>query len=172
MPGALDDGDGLLAGADLLYLAQGGAGDHEGEGVGPPLFAHGLPAQGQAVAVYRHHGELVALYLEQGAGVDGAALVVADGEQGLGDHGAQGGLGEGQAVLLVHGGQLGELLRVHAQNVELRQAALDVDHIALGGEDYHVVGQLADDLAEQPGGQDQGAGLCHLGGDGGLDAGL
>lgn len=101
-----------------------------------------------------------------------AALVVADGEQGLADHGAQGGLGQGEGVLLVHGGQLGELLRVAAQDIELGQAALDVDHIALGGEDHHVVGHLADDLAEEPGGQDQRAPLGDLGGDGGLDARL
>ena len=101
-----------------------------------------------------------------------AALVVADGEQGLADHRAQGGLGQGEGVLLVHGGQLGELLRVAAHNIELGQAALDVDHIALGGEDHHVVGHLADDLAEEPGGQDQRAPLGDLGGDGGLDARL
>lgn len=99
-------------------------------------------------------------------------LSLSDGKEGLGDHGAQHRLGESEAVDLVHGGQLGELLRVGAQDVEFREAALDVDHIAVGGEDHHVVGHFPDDLPEQAGGQDQGPLFRDLRGDGGLNTGL
>ena len=142
MPGPLDDLHIFLPGTDLLHLAQGGAGHHEGELLLPLLVGHLLPAQGQPVAVHRHHRQAVPLHLEEGAGVDRPAFVVADGKEGLGDHGPQGGLSDGQGVLLLHGGQLRELLRVGAQDVELGQAALDIDRVALGGEDHHVVGHI------------------------------
>ena len=102
--GPLADGHRSLAGADFFHLAQSGAGDHKGEGLGPINFIHSLPAQGQPVAVHRHHGEPILIHLKQGAGVDGAALVVADGEQGLGNHGTQHALFQGKGVLLVNSG--------------------------------------------------------------------
>ena len=98
------------------------------------------------------------------------ALVGADGEQGLGDHGPQHGLGQGQGVLLVHLGQLGELLRVGGQDIELGQAALDVHVIAVGDEGDHVIGHFPHDLRKKPGGQHQRARLPDLSGDSGLDA--
>ena len=104
--------------------------------------------------------------------MDGPGLVVADGEEGLADHGAQGVLLDGEAVFILDTGQLGEVLRVGGQDVEVAHAAGDVDHIAVGRKDHHVVGQFSDDLAEQPGGEDQAAALFDLGRDGGADAGL
>ena len=86
--------------------------------------------------------------------MDGSGLVVADGEEGLADHGAQGALFDGEAVFILDTGQLGEVLRVGGQDIEVAHAAGDVDHIAVGRKDHHVVGQFSDDLAEQPGGED------------------
>ena len=172
MPGPLGDCDIFLAGANLLHLVQGGAGDHKGEAVHPLFLLHRLVAQGQPVAVHRHHREAGAVHLKEGAGVDGPALVVTDGKEGLADHGSEDGLADDQGVLLVHRGQLGEFLRVGTQNVELGQAALDIHCIALGGEDHHVVGHLADNLTEEAGGQHQGTRLPNLGGDGSLDSSL
>ena len=85
--------------------------------------------------------------------MDGTGFVVADGEEGLTDHGAQGALLDGKAVFILHAGQLGKVLRIGGQNIEMAHAAGDVDHIAVGGKDHHVVGQLADDLAEEAGGE-------------------
>ena len=172
MAGPLGNGDLLFTGTDLLYLTQGGAGHHEGKGLRPFFLLHRLMAQGQPVAVHRYHGKAVPLHFKEGAGVDGPALVVADGKEGLSDHGPQHRLTDGEGVLLVHSGQLGELLRVGAQDVELRQAAPDIYRIALRGKHHHVVGHLADNLPKEPGGEHQGAPFGNLGGDGGLDAGL
>ena len=129
-------------------------------------------AEGQPVAVHADHGEAVGPHLKEGAGVDGPGLVVADGEDGLADHGPQLVPGNGEAVLVLHGGQLGEVLGIGGQDVELAHAAGDVHQVAVGGEGDHVVGELADDLAEEPGGQHQAAGPVDLGGDHGADAGL
>ena len=128
--------------------------------------------QGQPVPVHRDDGQPRVVHLKEGAGVDGPGLVVADGEEGLADHGAQGVLLDGEAVFILDTGQLGEVLRVGGQDVEVAHAAGDVDHIAVGRKDHHVVGQFSDDLAEQPGGEDQAAALFDLGRDGGADAGL
>ena len=148
------------------------AGDNKGKFRGAVLFVNGLVAEGQPEAVHRHHGEAGVVGLKEGAGVDRAALVVADGENGLGYHGLQPGLGQGEGVLILHRGQLGELLRVGAQDVELTGPTGDVDHIVVTLEGDDVVGQLPDDLAEQPGGQHQGAGLADVGRHGGADAGV
>ena len=172
MPGALADGDGALAGADALHLAEGGAGHHEGEALVLANIFQFFPSQSQAVAVHRDHGELAVLHLKEGAGVDGAALVVADGEESLGNHGTQHALLQDHGILLLHRGQLGEFLGVGTQDVEFAHATFNVDHIVLGGENHHVIGHFADNFAEQAGGEDQGAGLLDLGGDGGLDSGL
>ena len=129
-------------------------------------------AESQPEAVHRHHGEAVFVGLEEGAGVDRAALVVADGKNGLGNHGFQLGLGQGEGVLIFHRGQLGELLRVGAQDVELTGSTGDVDHIVVGLEGDDVVRQLPDDLAEEPGGQHQGAGFADVGRNNGADAGV
>jgi len=104
--------------------------------------------------------------------VDGAALIVTDGEQGLGDHGAQHALLHSQRVLLIHSRQLGELLRVCPQDVELRQAAFDVHHIVIGGKYYYIIRHFPNDLAEQAGREHQRAGFLDLRGHGGLDPGL
>ena len=173
MPLALDDQAGLLAvAADLLHLAQSRAGDYKGEGV-PLLALQALLTQGQTVAVHRYHGQRVLLHLKEGAGMDGTALVGGDGEDGLANHGAQGSPLDFKAVgILLHLGQGGELGGIGGQDVEFAHAALDVDGVVLGGEDHHVVGQLADDVPEQAGGEDQGAGLGDLGVQGGTDSGL
>ena len=76
-------------------------------------------------------------------------------DRGLGNHRAQHRLADGQSVLLLHRGQFGKFFRVRPQDVEFRQAALDVDHIVLRGEYHHVIRHLPDDLAKQPGGEDQ-----------------
>ena len=155
MPGPLGHGDSILPGADLFHLAEGGARHHEGEGEHPLAAVHRLVPKGEPVAVHRHDGQAALVHLEQGAGVDGAALVVAHREQGLGHHRAQHRLADGQPVLLLHRGQFGKFFRVRPQDVEFRQAALDIDHIVLRGEYHHVIRHLPDDLAKQPGGEDQ-----------------
>ena len=104
--------------------------------------------------------------------MDGTALVVADGKQGLRDHGAQNRLRQRKGVLLLHSGQFGKFLWIGAQDVELRQAAFDVDHVAAGGKYHHVVGHLSDNLAEQAGGENQGAFFLNLSRDRDLDAGF
>ena len=129
-------------------------------------------AEGQAVAVHRHDGETVAVHFKQGAGVDGAAFVVADGKEGLGDHGLELRLWQNQGVLVFYGRQLGELLGIGAQDVELAHAALDVDHIVFRLEGDDIVGQLADNLAEQACAQHQSAFLPDVGRDNGADASL
>ena len=162
----------VLAGADLLDLAQGGTGHHEVELVGAFQTGDALAAQSQTIAVHADHGQLAVLHLEQGAGMDGAALVVGDGEESLGDHGAQGGLTDIDVALGLNAGQLGELLGIGGQNVELAHAAFDIDHVAVGGKDHDIIGHLAHDLAEQSGRQNKGTLLLDLGGDGGLNTGL
>ena len=104
--------------------------------------------------------------------MDGAALIVADGEKGLADHGLEPLLGDDKGVLILHGWQLGEFLWVGAQDVELAHAAPDVDHVVFGGKEDGVVGHLADDLAEEAGGEHQGALFLYIGGDNGADTGL
>ena len=79
---------------------------------------------------------------------------------------------DADVALGLHAGQLGELLGIGGQDVELAHAALDVDHIAVGGEDHDVIGHLTNDLSKQAGREDQGALLLNLGGNGGLNAGL
>ena len=104
--------------------------------------------------------------------MDGAAVVGAHGEDGLADHGPEGLFGEGQGVLVFHCGQLREVLRVDAEQVELAVSTGDVDFQSLLLEQDHVVGQLADDLSKQAGGEDHGTGLGDIGLDGRPDAGL
>ena len=104
--------------------------------------------------------------------MDGPGLVIADGEDGLPDHGAQLVPGDVEAVLVLHGGQLGEVLGISCQDVELAHAAGDVHQVAVGGEGDDVVGELADDLSEEPGGEDQAPPLLDLSRDHGADAGL
>ena len=173
MARALDHGDGLFpVGTDLFRLVQRRTGHYEGKGVRTLLFADLLPAQGKAVAVHGNHSQLIALHLEQGAGMHRAAFVVADGEQGLADHGAQGFLLNGEGVQVIHHGQLGKLFRVSAQNVELTHATAHIDHIILRREIYDVVGQLSHDLAEQTGRQNKAALLGHIGRNNGTDTGF
>ena len=86
--GALGDGGRLVhVAANFFHFGQGRAGHYEREGLRSLLLVDGLVAEGQAVAVHRHDGQPLAVHLKQGAGVDGAAFVVADGEKGLADHG-------------------------------------------------------------------------------------
>ena len=70
----------------LFHLTQGGTGNYKGEGLRPLGSFHSLPAQRQTVAVHRHQGQAGLVHFKEGTGVDGAALIVTDGEQGLGDH--------------------------------------------------------------------------------------
>ena len=173
MPVPLDNGHRLVAvGTDLFHLPEGRAGHHKGHAPLPVLLQQLFPPQGQAVAVHRHHGELPPLRLKEHAGMDGAALVVADGKGGLPDHGAQGALGHFKPPALVHLGQLGEVLVAAAHNVKGGGAALDVDGAALGGDGNHVVRHPAQYFPQQPGGEHNGAALRHAGGDAGDNAGL
>ena len=112
MAGSLVYRNRSLSGANLLYFTQGRAGHHERKLFRSFNFIGLLPAQRQAEAVHGHHSQIVVVHLEEGTGVDRAALVVADGKQGLCNHGAQSGLLQSDGVLLVHGGQLGELLGI------------------------------------------------------------
>ena len=60
----------------------------------------------QAESVHSHHGQALVGDLEQGAGVDGAALVGGDGEGRLFDHGPQQLLLDGDGKIVLHLGQL------------------------------------------------------------------
>ena len=104
--------------------------------------------------------------------MDGAALIVADGEDGLADHGSEGLLGQGDGVLVLYGGQLREVLRVDAHEVELTHAAGDVDFQVFFLKEQDVVGHFPDDFAEQPGGEDHGTGFRHFPLEAGADAGF
>src|SRR5699024_527579 len=121
------------------------------------LPVNGLMAEGQPETVHRNDGKAVVVGLKEGAGVDRPAFVVADGKNGLGNHGFQLGLGQEQGILVLHRGQFGKFLGIGAQNVEFAGATGDVYHILVGLKGNDVVGQLSDDLAEQPGSQHQGA---------------
>ena len=97
----------------------------------------------------------------------GRALVVADGEESLGNRWNAARSAPGPRHSAAPQRQLGEFLGVGTQDVEFAHATFNVDHIVLGGENHHVIGHFADNFAEQAGGEDQGAGLLDLGGDGG-----
>ena len=60
--------------------------------------------------------------------MDGAALVVADGEKGLTNH-ALAWIAAESGNFGILRWQLGEFFRIGAQNVEFAHAAFDVDHI-------------------------------------------
>ena len=156
---SLGDGDGIVGiGADLLHLIQGRAGHHEGDVTGGALFRQLLPPQGQPVAVYRHHGQGVRFCLKQGAGVNGTALIIADGENGLGDHGFQTPLGEDQAGALINAGKLWKILVAVSLDIKGGRAALDVDRaVGIGVDGHRVVGHTTEDLPQQTGGQDDSA---------------
>ena len=169
--GALVDRHGLVGlPADLFHFAQGSAGDHELKGA--VLLGDRFPAKSQTEAVHGNQGQTVLVHHEEGAGVDGTALVLADGEDGLADHGTEGLLGDLQGVLVFHVGQLREVLGVDAHEVELTHAAGDVDLQVFLLENDGVVCHLADDLTEKAGGQDHGAGFLDICLNGGTDAGL
>ena len=173
MPGALGHSDRFLGGgADFFHLVEGGAGDYKGERCLSCFFQNGLPPEGQTVAVHRYHRELFVLQFKESAGVNGAGFVVADGKNGLSDHGFELFLWNLEGILVFHRRELGEFFGVGAQNVEFAQAAFDVDHVVFGGKDDDVVGEFADDFAEEAGAENKGAGGFDFGGDGGADAGL
>ena len=164
MPAALGHGDRFIAvGTDFVHLAQSGAGYHEGELVFPGFFHDVLPAQRQTVPVHRHRGQLISRHFEEGAGVDGTALIVADGKNHPGNHGAQLSLLHGQAVPFVYSGQFRKFFRAAAHDVEGSGSAHNVDLAAIRGDGDHIVGQPANDLPEQAGGQDNGSGLGYTG---------
>ena len=167
------DGGGLLRVlADLLHLVEGGAGGHKAEAPLPGLL-QALPPQGQAEAVHADHGETVLLNFEEGAGVDGPGLVGGDGKGGLGDHGAENPLLNPHGVLVLHLRQLRVVLGGEGGDVVGRVAAGEPDvQILVGGEDHHIVRQAADDLPEEPGGEDQRALLRDIGLQVGADAGV
>ena len=102
MPGSLDNGHLFFPGADFFHLVKSGAGDHKGECLGPGFFLYIFPAESQTITVHRHHSEAAALHIKEGASMDGAALVVADGKESLGNHGPEHRLAQHQRVLLVH----------------------------------------------------------------------
>ena len=105
--------------------------------------------------------------------MDGAALVGGHGEGGLADHGLQGLLLQGDAVLVVHLRQLRIVVGGQTQNVEAGVAAAEMHHVLLiGGKDDDIVRHLADDIAEQPGIEDDAALLPDLRLEGGADTGL
>ena len=95
--------------------------------------------------------------------MDGAAVVGGDGKDGLGDHGVEDPLGQNQAVLILHNGKFRELPGVGAQDIELAHAAGDVDQVVLSGHGNHVVREPADDVPEEPGGENQTALLGDVG---------
>ena len=104
--------------------------------------------------------------------MDGPGFVVADGKDGLADHRAQFAPGNGETVFVLYCGQLGKVLGIGGQNIELAHTAGDVDHIAIGLKGDDIVGQLPDDLAEKPGGEYQASLLINLGGHHGTDPGF
>ena len=71
-----------------------------------------------------------------------------------------------------HGGQLREVLRVDAHEVELTHAAGDVNFQVFFLKEQDVVGHFPDDFAEQPGGEDHGTGFRHFPLEAGADAGF
>ena len=149
--------------ADVLDLVEGAARRHEGEGAAVDLF-QGFPPDSQAESVHSHHGQALVGDLEQGAGVDGAALVGGDGEGRLFDHGPQQLLLDGDGKIVLHLGQLRIIGGGETQDVKIRIAAGEVDHLFfIRGKGDDVVRHPADDVAEQAGVQDDLAGFGHIG---------
>ena len=64
--------------------------------------------------------------------------------------------------MIFHRGQLGEILGVDAGEVKLTHAAAQVYLALFLLKDQHIVGHFADDLPEEPGREDGGAGLLDL----------
>ena len=88
--------------------------------------------------------------------MDGTALIGGNGESGLFDHGPQGPLLDGYGKIIFHHGQIGVIRGGQAQDIEIRVAAAQMDHLPfISGEGDHIVWHPADDVAEQPGVQDQ-----------------
>ena len=125
---------------------------------------------GKAVAVQRHHRELILLDGEQLAGVGGLFVVLADGVKGLFDHVPQGARLEAEGAVRAGVRQVGVIGGAHGQDVELGHTALDGGVAAVAGGDGHLAhGQPAHHVAQQFGREDDLAGFPHVGLDGGGD---
>lgn len=105
--------------------------------------------------------------------MDGAGLVLADGEDGAADHLLELALGHGDTLFGVHVRQIWVVLGVRGRDGEGGDAAADgYLIIVVHGDLDHIVRQLPDDIEEEAGREDIGAGLLNLGGYGDGDAGL
>ena len=141
----------LHVGTDIFHLAQGAARRHKGKGAAVDLFQR-LPPDGQTESVHRHHSQALVRDLEQGTGMDGAALIGGDSEGRLLDHGTQQLLLDGDGKIILHHGQLRVIRRGEAQDIKVRIAAGEMDQLfVIRGENHHIVGHPADDVAEEAG---------------------
>ena len=105
--------------------------------------------------------------------MDRTALVGGHGKGGLLDHGPEDLLLDGKAVLVLHLGKLRVVRGGQTQDVEVGVAALEVDRqLGVGGKDDDVVGHPADDVAKEPGVEDDFPRLCDFRADFSPDAGL
>ena len=84
--------------------------------------------------------------------MDGAALIGGDSEGRLLDHGTQQLLLDGDGKIILHHGQLRVIRRGEAQDIKVRIAAGEMNQLfVICGENHHIVGHPADDVAEEAG---------------------
>ena len=84
--------------------------------------------------------------------MDGAALIGGDSEGRLFDHGTQQLLLDGDGKIILHHGQLRVIRRGEAQDIKVRIAAGEKDQLfVIRGENHHIVGHPANDVAEEAG---------------------
>ena len=98
--------------------------------------------------------------------MDGAGLILGHGEDGAADEGFQGVLGDADAAALAHIGQVGVIVGVFGGDGEGCEAGAD-GHL-VGLVHHHgdrALGQPADDVAEELGGEDADAGIGDFRGD-------
>ena len=170
---AQGEGSGVVGLAENLFeLLECRRGHHEFD-VPVEAFLGVKPPKRQAEAVHGHHGHVVGLHLNEAARLHRPRHVLAHREDGARDHLPQLILGDLDGVFIFHVGKLRVVLGAHGRDGKGRDAALDEDLIlAVHRDGDLVVGELADDIKEEPGGHDARAGLGDVGGDGDGDAGL
>ena len=158
----------VIVGQQVGHLGHGFAGHDDAD------ILHGGDRalhDGKAVAVQRHHSQLVQLDLEQLAGVGGFFLVLTDSVQGAFDHVPQHAGLDGQGLLRAGVGQIREIGGGHGLDLELCHAALDGGLAVIGSHDADLTCRHpADHAAEQLCIQYDLAGLLDVGFDGGYDA--
>ena len=152
MAGAKDHHCAVLAvGADLFHFVEGTAGRYKSKRAPFKLLIF-FPAQSQPEAVHRNNGQHAVANFKKRTGVHNAAFVRGHGKGCTANHGFENVLPDCAGIIVFHIRKIRKVRGIQAEDMKIRVAAGHGNHqLVVAGENDHIVGHFADNVAEQAG---------------------